>query len=97
VPERDVVVFANSSADMTPDSTYAAHSASSAIAAARCVAQHDRETSPAFENPSSIPFQNDFVVCETAFQTDQSFCSRISSMSTRAAGFPRTFLPARIS
>jgi hypothetical protein len=45
----------------------------------------------------SIPFQNDFVVCDTAFHATQSRCSRISSIRTRAAGFPRAFFAARIS
>ena len=53
--------------------------------------------SPALLMPHSWPFQKLFMVGLSAFHAAQSFCSRNSSMMTRAAGLPRAFFAARIS
>ena len=88
---------AHSAGSMPPSTTSSPQEATTARAASRWAARTTDFTSPALEVPQSWPDQKLFVVWLVAFHASQVLCSRSSSIRTRAAGFPRAFLAARIS
>ena len=74
-----------SSSSMPRDS----QSSISAMRVSRCLRSTTERTSPALEMPQSWELNTALVVCATESHASHVCCSRISSMSTRAADLPR--------